>query len=116
LAIGFEVRTEYQKKLDWITYAMTEPQASSDHGPFRHQARRDGDEWQISAEKWFASNCGFADGPTEVHKSTIAKSVSKKHKQHKAREGLWPSAHIPSREPSARAHIEARIDNETAKL
>ena len=140
MAIDFEVGPGYQKKLDWITYAMTEPQASSDAGHFRHQARSEGDEWKIRAEKWFATNCGFADGPAEVHKSTIAKAVSKKHKQHKAREagfvgrrdsrdkvskkhkqhkareGLWPSAHIPSRVSSARADIEARIDKKTAKL
>jgi acyl-CoA dehydrogenase len=42
------------------TYAMTEPQAGSDPNEFTCQARRDGDEWVITGEKWFASNYVFA--------------------------------------------------------
>ena len=42
------------------TYAMTEPQAGADPNEFTCQARRDGDEWVISGEKWFASNYPFA--------------------------------------------------------
>jgi acyl-CoA dehydrogenase len=37
---------------------------------------------------------GIADGPTEVHKTTIARSVLK---DHKAAPGQWPSEHLPSR-------------------
>ncbi|MEZ5166470.1 MAG: acyl-CoA dehydrogenase family protein [Acidimicrobiales bacterium] len=43
------------------TYAMTEPQAGSDPNYFTCQARRDGDEWVISGEKWFASNFAYAE-------------------------------------------------------
>lgn len=42
------------------TYAMTEPQAGSDPGHFECRAVRDGDEWIIDGEKWFASNYRFA--------------------------------------------------------
>jgi acyl-CoA dehydrogenase len=42
------------------TYAMTEPQAGSDPGQFTCRARRDGDEWVITGEKWFASNFRYA--------------------------------------------------------
>ena len=56
---------------------------------------------------------GIADGPTEVHKDTIAKTVLKQYTPY---DGLFPSAHIPSRMPAARAHIEARIENEIANL
>ena len=56
---------------------------------------------------------GIADGPTEVHKNTIAKTVLKQYKPH---DGLWPTAHVPSRMQGARDHIEARIENETANL
>ena len=56
---------------------------------------------------------GIADGPTEVHKNTIAKTVLKQYKPY---DGLWPSAHIPSLMQGARAHIEARIENEIANL
>ena len=42
------------------TYAMTEPQAGADPGEFTCRAVRDGDEWVIDGEKWFASNYPFA--------------------------------------------------------
>jgi len=38
------------------TYAMTEPTGGSDPGGFTCRAVRDGDEWVIDGEKWFASN------------------------------------------------------------
>ena len=42
------------------TYAMTEPTAGSDPGQFRCLASRDGDDWVINGEKWFASNFRYA--------------------------------------------------------
>ena len=56
---------------------------------------------------------GIADGPTEVHKDTIAKTVLK---QYRPAEGLFPSQHIPTRTDAARAHVEARIEHEIANL
>ncbi len=56
---------------------------------------------------------GIADGPTEVHKDTIAKTVLKGYEPH---DGLWPTAHIPTRVEAARAHIEARLEHEIANL
>jgi acyl-CoA dehydrogenase len=41
-------------------YAMTEPHAGADPTLFRTHATRDGDEWVISGEKWFASNASSA--------------------------------------------------------
>ncbi|NUU24843.1 MAG: acyl-CoA dehydrogenase [Streptomycetaceae bacterium] len=38
------------------TYAMTEPTGGADPGGFTCRAVRDGDEWVIDGEKWFASN------------------------------------------------------------
>lgn len=38
------------------TYAMTEPQAGADPKEFTCRAWRDGDEWVIEGEKWYASN------------------------------------------------------------
>ena len=38
------------------SYAMTEPTAGADPSLFRSRAVRDGDEWVINGEKWFASN------------------------------------------------------------
>ncbi|MFF4025472.1 MULTISPECIES: acyl-CoA dehydrogenase family protein [Nocardia] len=41
-------------------FSMTEPQAGADPKEFVCAARRDGDEWVISGEKWFSSNARYA--------------------------------------------------------
>lgn len=41
-------------------FAMTEPQGGADPKVFTTRAERDGDDWVISGEKWFASNARFA--------------------------------------------------------
>jgi acyl-CoA dehydrogenase len=41
---------------------------------------------------------GIADGPTEVHKATIARDVLK---EHSAATGAWPSEHLPERRAEA---------------
>lgn len=42
-------------------YSMTEPQAGSDPAEFTCTATRDGDEWVINGEKWFASHARFSE-------------------------------------------------------
>lgn len=42
-------------------FAMTEPQGGADPQVFRTRAARDGDEWVITGQKWFASNARYAD-------------------------------------------------------
>lgn len=42
-------------------YAMTEPQAGADPALFTTYAKRDGDEYVITGEKWFASNAAYAE-------------------------------------------------------
>ncbi|HDS1738624.1 acyl-CoA dehydrogenase family protein [Pseudomonas putida] len=42
-------------------FAMTEPQGGADPKQFTTRARRDGDQWVLSGEKWFASNARYAD-------------------------------------------------------
>ncbi len=42
-------------------YSMTEPQAGSDPGEFKCVATRDGDDWVINGEKWFASHARFSE-------------------------------------------------------
>jgi acyl-CoA dehydrogenase len=42
-------------------YSMTEPQGGADPGVFTTRARRDGDQWVISGEKWFASHATVAE-------------------------------------------------------
>ena len=41
-------------------FAMTEPQGGADPKVFSTTAVRDGDDWVISGQKWFASNARFA--------------------------------------------------------
>lgn len=42
------------------TFAMTEPQGGSDPTNLRCLAVRDGDDWVITGDKWFASNANYA--------------------------------------------------------
>jgi acyl-CoA dehydrogenase len=42
---------------------------------------------------------GIADGPTEVHKGTLAREVLKSYRP---ADGDWPSEHIPDRRAAAR--------------
>lgn len=60
-----EQKTKYLKPLldgDIAScYSMTEPQAGADPAEFTCRAQRDGDEWVINGEKWFASHARFAE-------------------------------------------------------
>jgi acyl-CoA dehydrogenase len=42
-------------------YSMTEPQAGADPAEFQCTAVREGDEWVINGEKWFASHARFSE-------------------------------------------------------
>jgi acyl-CoA dehydrogenase len=52
---------------------------------------------------------GIADGPTEVHKITVAKAVLS---QHKPSPGLWPTEFLPDRVAAARARFAAYLERE----
>jgi acyl-CoA dehydrogenase len=56
---------------------------------------------------------GIADGPTEVHKVTIARQVLKNYKPS---EGLFPSAHLPPRIEAARKKFADLLEHEVAQL
>ncbi len=56
---------------------------------------------------------GIADGPTEVHKVTVAKQVLK---QYRAYEGLWPNDFLPKRVEEARARFAQWLEHEVANL
>jgi len=56
---------------------------------------------------------GIADGPTEVHKVTIARQVLKNYKPS---EGLFPSAHLPPRIAAAREKFADLLEHEVAQL
>jgi acyl-CoA dehydrogenase len=55
---------------------------------------------------------GLADGPTEVHKITLATQLLK---DYKPVEGLWPSAHLPTRREEARARFADLLEHEVAQ-
>ena len=51
----------------------------------------------------------IADGPTEVHKVTVARQVLK---QYEAVDTLFPSAHLPTRREEARRRLAAVLEHE----
>ncbi len=71
----------------------------------------------VSNEMPFASmwasapTMGIADGPTEVHKITVAQQVLKEYEPH---EGLWPRDHIPTKREWAAGQVERMIEPEIA--
>jgi acyl-CoA dehydrogenase len=54
-----------------------------------------------------SSIMGLADGPTEVHKVTVARQVLR---EHTASDDLWPTQHIPRRLAAARAKYADAIE------
>jgi len=59
-----------------------------------------------------AESLAIADGPTEVHKVTLATQLLK---DYKPVEGLWPSQHVPTRREQARARYADRLELEIAE-
>ena len=54
---------------------------------------------------------GIADGPSEVHKDTIAKTLLKSYRP---ADGLFPSEHLPTRIAEAQEVVAARLEHEIA--
>ena len=55
---------------------------------------------------------GIADGPTEVHKGTLAREVLK---EHRAADGPWPIEHLPDRRAAARAEFAELLEHAAAE-
>ncbi|MGH9055675.1 MAG: acyl-CoA dehydrogenase family protein [Acidimicrobiales bacterium] len=70
-------------------------------------------EMPFAAMLMGAESMAIADGPTEVHKVTLATQLLK---DYKPAEGMWPSAHIPTRRAEARARYAERLEHEIAEL
>ena len=70
-------------------------------------------EMPFAAMLMGAAVMGIADGPTEVHKITVARQVLR---DHKATDGLFPSAHIPTRKAAARERFAELVEAEVGNL
>jgi acyl-CoA dehydrogenase len=56
-----------------------------------------------------AQTMAIADGPTEVHKITLARQLLRNYR---AVDGLWPSQHIPARKAAARERYAELLEHE----
>ena len=54
---------------------------------------------------------GLVDGPTEVHRVTIARQILKRYQPAK---GLWPSEHLPEKLAAARERFAELLEHEVA--
>ncbi len=112
-------------------YSMTEPQGGADPKVFKCRAELVGDEWVINGEKWFSSNARYAsfnempfaagvidsfhmalaDGPTEVHKVTVARQVLG---EYRGTDDLFPTTHLPKLRQAALKKFADAIELEVA--
>src|SRR6516165_1892275 len=56
---------------------------------------------------------GLADGPTEVHKVTVARQVLR---EYRPSDDLWPTEHLPKKLAAARAKFAQYLDHEVGNL
>ncbi len=56
---------------------------------------------------------GIADGPSEVHKVTIARQVLR---DYEPAPGLWPTQHLPARREWAREKLSSLLEHEVGNL
>lgn len=56
---------------------------------------------------------GIADGPTEVHKVTVARQVLR---DYRPSDDLWPTGHLPRRREAARAKFAELLEHEVGNL
>jgi acyl-CoA dehydrogenase len=56
---------------------------------------------------------GLADGPTEVHKVTVARQLLRNYRPS---DDMWPTEHIPKRREAARAKLAEYLEHEVGNL
>jgi acyl-CoA dehydrogenase len=74
-----------------------------------HGALGISNEMPFSAMMVVAQALAIADGPTEVHKVTVARQLLKGYEPV---EGLWPSGHLPTRKAAARERYAEFLEHE----
>ena len=60
-----------------------------------------------------AAIMGLADGPTEVHKVTVARQVLR---DHRPSDDLWPTEYLPKKTDAARARFAEYLEHEVGNL
>jgi acyl-CoA dehydrogenase len=70
-------------------------------------------EMPFAALLMSAEVMALVDGPTEVHQMTLAKELPAAAP---TVEGLWPSAHLPTRRAAAEAHVARRLELAAAAM
>jgi len=60
-----------------------------------------------------AAVMGLADGPTEVHKVTVARQLLR---DYRGTDGMWPSEWIPGTLDAARAKFAEYLEHEVGNL
>jgi acyl-CoA dehydrogenase len=78
-----------------------------------HGALGVSDEMPFTGLMLAAEVMGIADGPTEVHKVTIARQVLR---EYKPADGLWPTEHLPSKRARARERLAHLLEGEVGNL
>ncbi len=78
-----------------------------------HGALGVSEEMPFSAMMLYAEVMGIADGPTEVHKITLAKQVLRGYQP---APGLWPTGHLPARRELAEEHVAKRLEQVVGNL
>lgn len=78
-----------------------------------HGALGISNELPLAAMMVSAQVMGVADGPTEVHKITVARQVLR---DYKGVDGLWPSAHLPTRRATARERFAHLLEGEVGNV
>lgn len=71
------------------------------------------DEMPFAQMLMGAAVMGIADGPTEVHKITVARQILR---EYKGTDGLFPSAHLPTRLAAARERFAHVLEGEIGNL
>jgi acyl-CoA dehydrogenase len=78
-----------------------------------HGALGVSNEMPLSGMLLGASIMGLADGPTEVHKVTVARQVLR---EHQATDDLWPTQHLPKRLAAAQEKYAEHLEHEVGNL